>query len=182
VPERELEPQPPARAQPAPGKPEAEVSGAQAEATLRLQRLAGNRAVSRLLDEGPAQPGNPIPKPIADAIDASRGGGQPLDGAARERIEPVLDHDLGGVKVHTSPEADTLAEALGARAFTTGNDIFFRGAQYSPHTPEGLALIAHESAHVAQQQAPSPGQTLELSPPDDVYEQDAEAVSREVAG
>ena len=36
-------------------------------------------------------------------------------------------------------------------AFAVGDDVFFRAGQFEPHTPSGLRLLAHESAHTVQQ-------------------------------
>ena len=86
-------------------------------------------------------------------IDAARGGGQPLSESARVSLEPRLGHDFSGVSVHTDADADRLSRKLGAEAFTTGKDIFFREGTYKPDTESGKGLIAHELTHVVQQQA-----------------------------
>ncbi len=41
--------------------------------------------------------------------------------------------------------------ALGARAFTQGNDIHFGAGAFNPGAGEGNKLLAHEAAHVVQQ-------------------------------
>jgi hypothetical protein len=53
--------------------------------------------------------------------------------------------------VHTDARSDALNRALEARAFTTGQDIFFRSGEYDPGSAAGQALLAHELAHVVQQ-------------------------------
>lgn len=80
-----------------------------------------------------------------------RGHGSPLPAEIRAHMEPRFGADLSGVRVHTDAEADTLNCALQARAFTTGQDIFFRKAEYSPHSAGGGKLLAHELTHVIQQ-------------------------------
>ena len=77
--------------------------------------------------------------------------GSPLNGAVRERVEPVLGADLSAVRVHTSARAQEDAAQLSARAFTHKNHIWL-GAQESPDDPE---LLAHEATHVVQQAAGS---------------------------
>jgi hypothetical protein len=57
--------------------------------------------------------------------------------------------------VHTDQEADTLSRSLSARAFTTGNDIFFKQGEYNPDSTAGQKLITHELAHTIQQGASS---------------------------
>jgi 2-polyprenyl-6-methoxyphenol hydroxylase-like FAD-dependent oxidoreductase len=78
-------------------------------------------------------------------------GGRPLDEAVRAKLEPGFGVDLSSVRVHTGAEPDRLNRSLQARAFTTGNDIFFRDGSYQPHSGDGLGLVAHEIAHVVQE-------------------------------
>jgi hypothetical protein len=79
------------------------------------------------------------------------GGGQSLDTGIQTKMESGTGHDFSNVRVHTDSQADALSESLGARAFTTGSDIFFKSGEYNPGTSEGDKLIAHESTHVIQQ-------------------------------
>ncbi len=85
-----------------------------------------------------------------NAIEAMRGGGMPLPGAARSTFEPHFGQQLGAVRIHTDERAAGLAAGLGARAFTVGNDIAFASGQFAPETREGRHLLAHELTHVAQ--------------------------------
>lgn len=68
---------------------------------------------------------------------------------------PGVQHDgvdFGGVRLHTDERAGASALALGAAAYTVGRDIVFAPGAYQPHSRAGRALIAHEMAHVRQQQ------------------------------
>jgi hypothetical protein len=78
-------------------------------------------------------------------------GGQTLDSAAKSRMGAAFGHDFSGVRVHTNAEAAGLSDSLNARAFTIGSDIAFGPGEYQPGTLIGDALIAHELAHVVQQ-------------------------------
>src|SRR5260370_1378682 len=89
--------------------------------------------------------------------------GQPLDAQARSFFEPRFGRDFSKVKVHTNSQATASAGALKALAFTNGNNIVFGAGEYSPSTPWGGALIAHELAHVLQQEA-SKNQILQRKP------------------
>jgi len=80
-----------------------------------------------------------------------RDSGQPLDAASRAFFESRLGRDLGGVKLHTGSAAGESALALGARAYTAGQEITFAPGEYAPETASGRKLLAHELAHVAQQ-------------------------------
>lgn len=77
--------------------------------------------------------------------------GHALDASARGYFEPRYGHDFGKVRIHSDERASQSAISLGARAYTVGNDVVFAKGQYSPHTPAGRHLIAHELAHVVQQ-------------------------------
>ena len=84
-------------------------------------------------------------------LNSARGGGSPLDNAFRAKIEPAMGADFSGVKVHTDTEADRLSRSIQAKAFTTGQDIFFRQGEYEPGSQQGQELLAHELTHVVQQ-------------------------------
>ena len=66
-------------------------------------------------------------------------------------MEPAFGTDFSGVRVHDDITAHSANVRLMARAFTTGNDIFFSRGTYRPSAPSGQRLIAHELAHVVQQ-------------------------------
>ncbi|MDJ0647865.1 MAG: DUF4157 domain-containing protein, partial [Xenococcaceae cyanobacterium MO_188.B19] len=85
------------------------------------------------------------------SIQRARGGGQPLGNKVREPMEQALGADFSEVKIHTDSQADQLNNAIQARAFTTGQDIFFRQGEYNPENREGQGLLAHELTHVVQQ-------------------------------
>jgi hypothetical protein len=83
--------------------------------------------------------------------------------------------------VHNSPEADDLNRDLGAKAFTTGEDIFFREDSYDPNTSSGQELITHELAHVVQQGTGAVSNSesgMSVNPPGDKYEKEADHLSQ----
>ncbi len=75
------------------------------------------------------------------------GAGQRLPEAVQRKMEALFSTNFSDVRVHTGNEA----AALGAHAFTYGSDIYFAHGQYSPGSPHGQRLLAHELAHVVQQ-------------------------------
>lgn len=77
--------------------------------------------------------------------------GQPLDPAVRVFMEPRFGHDFSKLRVHLDAKAAESAQALGAAAYTAGNDIVFRAGEFNPQTSDGRRLIAHELAHVVQE-------------------------------
>ncbi len=84
-------------------------------------------------------------------IDTARTGGESLPDSVRAAIEPQMEHDFSDVRIHTDTEANDLSHQLEARAFTTGNDIFFQEGDYQPDTEDGMKLLGHEMTHVVQQ-------------------------------
>ncbi|MEH2300753.1 MAG: DUF4157 domain-containing protein [Nostoc sp.] len=85
------------------------------------------------------------------SINQARGGGQPLAKNIREPMEQGFGADFSRVKVHTDTQADQLNRSIQAKAFTTGQDVFFRQGAYEPESRGGQELIAHELTHVVQQ-------------------------------
>jgi len=92
---------------------------------------------------------------IEGGIHAMRGQGTPLSSSERQFMEPRFGVDFGAIRLHTSHEADTHNRALQARAFTLGNDIFFRAGEYTSGEAESNRLLAHELTHTIQQAASS---------------------------
>jgi hypothetical protein len=84
-------------------------------------------------------------------LQRAKSGGQPLSPSVKEPMERAFGADFGGVRVHTGAQADMLARSIQAKAFTTGQDVFFRQGAYEPGSRGGKELIAHELTHVVQQ-------------------------------
>jgi|JI6StandDraft_1071083.scaffolds.fasta_scaffold00232_3 hypothetical protein len=95
---------------------------------------------------------NSLPRPFEGALRVSMGqGGAPLPSDLRRRMEPKFAAELSRVRVHDSPQAADLSQAIGARAFTVKRHIFFDRGEFSPSSRDGQWLLAHELAHVFQQ-------------------------------
>lgn len=86
-------------------------------------------------------------------LKASRGGGKPLPDPARSKMESAFGADFSGIRVHSGPTATDLNERIQAKAFTTGNDIYFRDSVPDASTSSGQELLAHELTHTIQQGA-----------------------------
>jgi hypothetical protein len=124
------------------------------------------------------------PSPAARAaLDrAAARAGQPLTPTIRARLERALGVELGAVRVHTDEAAAAAAEAVGAHAYTVGQDIFFADGAFQPDTQRGFRLIAHEVVHTVQQGAQTGGHgELDVSSPTDAIETEAERVADAVA-
>lgn len=70
----------------------------------------------------------------------------------RAETKDASGFDFSKVKIHADPGATELSQTLGAHAFTLGSDIFFDASRFDPSTTQGTRLLAHELAHVHQQQ------------------------------
>ncbi len=151
---------------------------------LSMQRTHGNQAVQRMItavQRSVMQDGGAINDEISQRINSKRGSGGSLDGAIQASASTQMGYDFSGVKVHTDSESDQLNKALGAKAFTTGSDIYFSANSYSPGTSEGQELIHHELTHVVQQGGQAPSGGLTLGPADDAYEREADHMAKSVA-
>lgn len=168
---------------------------------LQLQRQHGNQYVQRLLQVArSAADAAHVTPDVERAIESSRGGGQSLDSGIQAQMGHTLNADFSGVRVHTDRGADDLNRSLGATAFTTGRDIYFREGAYSPGSSGGRELLAHELTHVVQQNpdkvqtkpdddsvqgscacggspAPGPQMKMSVSHPGDIYEQEADRIA-----
>ena len=92
--------------------------------------------------------GGQLDATASTAITSAARGGDPLPGGTRESLERAFGGaDFSGVQTHSGPMATALNDAVGAEAFTTGSDIFFRGPVPAADDP----LLAHELTHVVQQ-------------------------------
>jgi hypothetical protein len=87
----------------------------------------------------------------ATCVGSLKGGGEPLARTVRDFFEPRFGYDFSQVRVHGDAWAADSAEAIQARAFTSGRDIVFAPDQYSPDTRGGRRLLAHELTHIIQQ-------------------------------
>ncbi|MGM9489710.1 eCIS core domain-containing protein [Ideonella sp. YS5] len=148
---------------------------------LKLQRDFGNQYVGQVLRAGSGPSGEEAHLDrIERGIGESRGAGQPMDSGTRSRMERALGADFSAVRIHTDARADGLARGISARAFATGNDLFFRQGEYDPGKSSGRELLAHELTHVVQQNGTGLQLRMTVSHPDDPHEQEAERVARAV--
>ena len=92
--------------------------------------------------------GNDVAPELEQAIEDARGGGRSLPDEVRAKMEATFNVDFSDVKIHDDANADALCSMLNARAFTVGEDVFFKEGEYSPDSNGGQELIAHELTHV----------------------------------
>lgn len=101
--------------------------------------------------ESPIDRDDATAPPAFRAALASLGEGTPLPESERAFFEDRFGRPFESVRIHRGGSAETAAGAIGARAFTLGDDIAFGRGQYRPGTGEGRRLLAHELTHTVQQ-------------------------------
>jgi hypothetical protein len=127
-----------------------------------------------------AEAGSPAqlsPPGVTDIL--RRGTGRPLDSQVGTQMGAAFGRSFAQVRVHADALAAQSAAAVGAEAFTVGNDIVFAVGKYQPHSPSGVRLLAHELTHVVQQHGLDGAlqAQLPMSMPGDAGEREADAVA-----
>ncbi len=119
---------------------------------------------ARELSQIKTHSGAPIPAagriPLGDAADPAEAEASRIAQSVVNRPDsrplPALpaspEMDLSRVRVHTDARAAESACAVGALAYTVGDHVVFGSGQFAPQSPSGRLLLAHELAHVAQQE------------------------------
>lgn len=123
---------------------------APSQKTAQPQRITGQtlqkKSTIQLSQNGAAVSGD-----LEQSIEQARGSGQPLHAKTRVAMEQAFGANFRGVRIHTDSASDHLSRSIQAKAFATGQDIFFRKGTYQPESQQGQELIAHELTHVVQQ-------------------------------
>jgi hypothetical protein len=88
--------------------------------------------------------------------------GAPLDRDVQTQMEMRFGRSLNHVRLHTDRQAAQSARAVDAVAYTVGSHIAFDSGRYAPDTAVGRRTLAHELAHVLQQQDARPSGALKL--------------------
>lgn len=105
--------------------------------------------------------------------------GRAIDGGVAGQVGAHLGHDFSNVRVHDDPLAREATQAMGARAFAYGADVFLGPSE----SDRDLGLMAHELTHVAQQGASAaamPQRAVTVGASDSPAEAQADAVAADV--
>src|SRR5262245_39859005 len=152
------------------------VSAPQEEcADCQAKRLPVQRQATEEADQ------SSLPSSVEEVMRS--GNGEPLPKNTQEYMETALGADLGGVRIHTGPQAARASQDINAAAFTHGQNIYFGAGRYQPDTTDGKRLLAHELTHTIQQRNGAVATAREgfsVSEPDDPYEQEADRVADQV--
>ncbi len=88
---------------------------------------------------------------VSSYVSSLSSKGSPLPAQANQFFSSRMGYDFSHVKVHTDKEAVTSAKEVNAKAYTIGNHVVFNNGQYNTESGDGKKLMAHELAHVIQQ-------------------------------
>ncbi|MBU0961508.1 MAG: DUF4157 domain-containing protein, partial [Proteobacteria bacterium] len=147
---------------------------------LQLQKQYGNTYVQRVMDlSRKPDNDNSVAPEIEQSIAQAHGGGQEIDSKVRSQMESSFGVDFSNVRVHTDSESNMLNHALNSRAFTTGQNIFFKSGEYNPASSGGRELLAHELTHVVQQTGETRSKLI-VGQPGDQYEREADHVAQAI--
>ena len=147
---------------------------------LRPRLAPGKRTLTSRLYPVQRKAKSPAARKDADAAleRAAQARGIGLPSELQRSLEQSTGTDLDAVRIHTDAAAGEAADAISAKAYTTGFNIHFVPGTYDPSSEEGRHLIAHEVAHTVQQAgAPStaPQAKATISQPGDALEMEADA-------
>jgi hypothetical protein len=92
-------------------------------------------------------------------------------------METAFGSALYRDRVRTDSEAASAVGRQNTRAFTVDQSILFGAGEFSPGTPGGQRLLAHEIAHTIQQQGGSTEARTQTYAAPAAYEREAEAAS-----
>jgi len=148
--------------------------------TRSLQRLAGNAAVSAVLQRKAGSDEELDGSGVKDAIGRS---GEKLDDQTSGRLSQGFGVDPSGVELVRDDASTT---GVQAKAYTVDNKIVVPSS-FDTSSTEGQRTLAHEFTHVQQQAAgpvdgtPAAG-GVSVSDPSDRFEREAESNADRVMG
>ena len=136
--------------------------------------VSGTAAIMRaeLSSDQPGDASEQTPTLVHDALCRP---GRALDSGSRREMESRFGHDFSQVRVHDDSLANRSASAMGAAAYTVGRDIAFARGMQEPGDLHRRRLLAHELAHVIQQERGGP---IPWAGPRSPAERDANAAGR----
>jgi hypothetical protein len=120
------------------------------EEEKKIQRKPVSESITPFI-QTKSEVGSTVSDSLSNKISSSQGTGSNMDSNTQSFMSSRFGNDFNSVKIHTDGNAIQMNRELNAKAFTTGNDIYFNEGQYQPHTSNGKQLLAHELTHTIQQ-------------------------------
>ncbi|MFC1892707.1 DUF4157 domain-containing protein [Chloroflexota bacterium] len=146
-----------------------------------LAQVHSNEQRANLIIQLQQSYGNAYVQQVMGRIQSEKGSGKRLEPETRSEMERAFKQDFSDVRIHADATADKLPEELGAKAFTSGKDIFFQKGIYQPGSEAGKSLLGHELTHVVQQESGSEASQSSIGRAGDTLEQEATWVGRAVS-
>jgi hypothetical protein len=156
--------------------PERSVAVAPAPAPAPEARRASKEAPTQLAPRPLGSPPAGLPPPVGKLL-ASPGPGEQLPTSVRKPIAERMGVDANAVRVHSDDAAVAAASSIRARAFAYGTHVFLGPGQ----KPTDLGLMAHEVAHIVQQDGRATIQRSTMAGAVDGLELEARSVGTAVA-
>ena len=119
----------------------------------KLQMQSEEEEMAQTKSESEATTASPT---LADRIRQTKGSGNPLPDRTRAEMESNFGKDFSMVRIHTDNDAVDMNRQLKSQAFAQGKDLYFNQGKFDPKTKAGKHLLAHELAHVVQQNKAKP--------------------------
>lgn len=122
-----------------------------AEKVARNGQVVGSESTKSGQISGNPNPNNGMiaPTGVKEQINSTKGLGDKLPDSVK-RMMKGKSGELDDVRIHTDSNAAELSEAVNAKAFTYGKDIYFGQGKFDMYTSEGKELVAHELNHARQ--------------------------------
>lgn len=142
----------------------------------KIQRKPGPGGISPLI-QAKGSNGTVTTPELSNRIADTQGSGSGMDSVTGAFMSDRFGVDFGNVKIHSDGESAKMNRELNARAFTTGNDIYFNEGEYNPGLDKGKHLLAHELTHVVQQNSGVKNNTIQREGEGDAKAAEAKAAA-----
>ena len=128
-----------------------------AQAKLQMQEEEMAQAKSTKPKSAKSKSGDRTATPcITNRLRQTKGQGNPLPDSTCAEMEAHFGRDFSEVRIHTDKNAIAMNDKLKAQAFAQGKDLYFNQGKFDPTSKDGKHLLAHELAHVVQQNKAKP--------------------------
>lgn len=127
----------------------AQTGGEPPQRRVMRSEMAAQRLVQRAATIGVE--GGEVDGDTSRRIESARGGGRGLPEQTKNQMEGAFGTDFGAIRVHEGSQSSELNDRIQAKAFTVGNDVFFRDGLPDVGSKDGQHLLAHELTHTIQQ-------------------------------
>ncbi len=133
--------------------------------------------VRRELSDVNGPQGGMLPDSVSQKIQSKRGSGTRLTPEQNKKYSGEFGRDMSDVRIHNDPESNAISQALNARAFTIGADVFLSKGIDPGRSDRDQKTLTHELTHVVQQNGQAGSGPLRLGAAHTTQEHEAEATA-----